>query len=561
MDSAVRCRSFFRVHFRGCVHAFFRLAALLTFGSIDLSAFTPAEQELPLDETEAELFLEEGILDSAVWQVVLPFYRRPLEVPSGELAQLEEAFPELSGLLPMEQSELDRYLPWGDREIGRFFKDYPILAGFKPILQFDHHPARRNGAVSFYMNRSGYDTSANHSARLLITPVRQAGFNGTVDFTSNYARWERRSFLFKPVSWMSLHLGNALLFPDQGMWYGHFPADTSSRTDPKANWLYGETPTWNGLALRCSGTKKRNGFTPGLSSFFHERTSERIVGCEVAGTVKKTISVSLGTSRLSSDTMDAASLYFHGSVHLRSSLLNSEFYCGMEHGRPSRIPFSWSTVYHRDKRFVELRMIRLPARFSAPRSALLRRFVNEMEFDDTIPAAVSLVRITTGQRTGCPVRVRPQAELWFNGTDIDHGTFYLQGDCSGKSLKSTLLLSQEFGSDDGSARWSIIQGRLEWKVIPQLCMATRHRCSFTGSGKVNYRGSIAPAILFFSFNRIEPSITFTAKGKGAPSILAGCRQKATLFERTYTEFIFQRTIVPSSSRSGFRVEGKASFFY
>ncbi|MBN1576260.1 MAG: hypothetical protein JW913_06910 [Chitinispirillaceae bacterium] len=538
------------------------MAVLLAFCSINLSAFTPAERELPLDETEAALLLEEGILDSAIWQVLLPFYRRPLEVPSGELLQLGEAFPDLAGLLPVEQLELDRYLPWGTREITRFFQDYPILTRFKPILQFDHHPAQRTGAVSFYMNRSGNDTSARHSARFLVTPIHQAGFNGTIDFTSDYARWERRSLLFKPATWMSLQLGNALLFPEQGLLYGYFPADTFSRTDLKSNWLYGGTPTWNGCALTCSGAKKGNRFTPELSCFFHERTSERIIGCNVAGTVKKTMSVSLGTSRLSSDGTNAALLYFHGLVKLRTSLFNSEFHCGMEKNHPSRIPFSWRTVVNNDKRTIELQMISLPSRFSAPRSGLLHRFANEMEFDDTLRGAVSLVRITAGQRTDRAVKVRPQVELWFNGTDIDHGVFFLRGDGGWRRLKSTLLLSQEFGVDNGDARRSIIQGRMEWGVIPPLLIiTTRHRCSFTDSGKWNYNGTVAPAIVFFSSNRIEPSITFMAKENGGPSLLIGCRQRTILFDRTYTEFIFQRNIVPPSSRSGLRVEGRASFFY
>ena len=88
-------------------------AVLLILFRIDLFAYSLSERELPIDETEAQLLIEDGELDQALWSRLLPLYRRPLEVPSGELSQLAELFPELAGRLPVEQSVLDRYLPWG----------------------------------------------------------------------------------------------------------------------------------------------------------------------------------------------------------------------------------------------------------------------------------------------------------------------------------------------------------------------------------------------------------------------------------------------------------------
>ena len=536
-------------------------AVLLILFRIDLFAYSLSERELPIDETEAQLLIEDGELDQALWSRLLPLYRRPLEVPSGELSQLAELFPELAGRLPVEQSVLDRYLPWGTKEICRFFLDYPILGRFKPLLQFDHHPARRIGAVSFYMNRSGYDTSSIHAARFLFTPVKRLRFNGTFDFTSDYARWERRSLAFDPVSWLSLRMGNTQLFPDQGLLYGYFPSEESSTSDPATNWLYGGTPGWNGCAVSCSATKKGLLVKPGIHGFIHQRTSERIVGCNITAMGKNHVSGSIGASRLSISNGDPASVYFHGSIMVRLSDFESELFYGINPQAFTGIPFSWRTEFHHENRTLELSLIRLPELFNAPRSALLRRFEQEMDLDDTLHSGVSLIQISSERKSVHPIRIVPEVELWFDEFNIDHGTLSLRSEAGWERLNTALFLSREFGINS-NRRWrNIITGKLEWIVFALFSIATRHRYSFSDAGKYSYRGTIAPVLVLFSSIRLEPSVTFQIKESGTTSLLAGCRQKMTLFDRTFTEFIFERDFTIPSLGNGLRVEGRASFFF
>ncbi len=534
---------------------------LLLLCITELAAYLPSEYELPDDETEAQVFIKDGLLDSTLWLELQPFYRQPLDVPAGELSLLGEVFPDLIGNVPIEQSELERYLPWDDRAINRFFQDYPVMTRFKPILRFEHHQTRRSGNIAFSMNRSGYDTLARHAARCNLSPTKNVSFQGTIDFTSDYARWDRRGCAVNPFTWLSVKAGNIPLFSEQGLVYGYFPSTDNSQNDLTANWLYGGKPNWNGVALTCSGTGKDKGLKPELTCFFHERPTERITGCNLAITRRKVLTVSLGATRCSLYSLNVAPMYVHGSMKVQYPIFASELYCALENKHEVSIPFSWKNSFRYGKRTVEISLIRLPALFSAPRSNLLRRFSNEMDGYDTLLNSISLVRMSTERKNDLPIRLNPKMELWFSGANIDHGTFQLRGEGTWQCVESSILFSQEFRKALHDDHRSIIEGVLDWKVLPSVTARTMHRYCLTRPAVFRYRGSITPSITLRSYCLVEPCVTFMVNSGGSTSILAGCREKTALFDRAFTEFTFEKDCRAPLSGSMLRVEGRASFFF
>ncbi len=523
--------------------------------------YTPSERELPSDETEAPVLLENGELDSVLWARLLPFYQKPLIVPSGELSILEELFPELSDRLPVEQSDLDRYIPWGAKEINRFFEDYPELIAFRPFLQFNYPQYRSTGAFSMYMNRSGFDSSATHAGKLIYNPAEVIKFNCTFDLTSYYARWERRYLEYRPFRRISLRMGNTVPFPDRGLIYGHFPAYDSSKTDALADWLYGGAPSWNGCGLTCRGSDKIFGLAPEITLFSHVRPLENIYGCKLSVTSKKKISGAIGVSRLSVSGMEQRTFYLHGSLLLRMSDLKSEISCGVNTLNFTGIPFWSKTVFNRNGGISEVEMVHLPGHFYGPRSLLFQRFKNEMKLNDTLRSAITFIKLSLRRQSFYRMSIKPVTELWFDALNVSRGRFSLQSEGFWKRLKGCFSISHEFGNDEECRFRNIILGKLEYNISSFFSVTTRYRLSFVNERKFVYSGTVAPVLYIFTVVSILPAFTIQRRENGTTGIFASVRQKMTLFDKTFTEFIFEKNISEQTENKGLRIEGKASFFF
>jgi hypothetical protein len=115
-------------------HAFF--FAAIFFLSVKPGAQIPIQQ-LPLDEEEAYIMLKEGTLDSATWELIGRYYEQPLNVPDGELKDLVNVFPEIGHDVPSTQEQLAPYEPWAEKDVRRFFSDFPEVKNLEPILSFE----------------------------------------------------------------------------------------------------------------------------------------------------------------------------------------------------------------------------------------------------------------------------------------------------------------------------------------------------------------------------------------------------------------------------------------
>ncbi len=521
-----------------------------------LSAYTPCEHDLPENESEAEIFLAEGVLDSSVWTALKPYYRKPLNVPSGEIPVLCEIFPDLAESLP-GKDDLERYIPWDERSCRRFFFDHPELAAFRPVLDFSFRRKPGPGKVSFHMNKSGIDTSAGHAAKFSFQPRKQIAASGTVDFSADYARWERRSIEFDPWPNLSIRAGNAVLLHEPGFFYGHFPDTVSSRSDRSDNWLYGTAHTWNGVSALFALPFKRTGNAASISGFFHRGHTEEVTGGTVSASRRDHVRCSWGASRLKIGQERDGPLYLHSSAKVRFSPWTAELYAGWKRGFGSSIPFLFRSEFRADSQSFEVSLIHLPARFSEPRSRILGRFAAEMDETDTLFQSVSLIRIASRLGPDAFFRLAPQLDFWFQGDRADHATALIRGEAEWWKIESYFSFSRRIGPDLDHYRPAVLETAFILNAAPGVSLSMRHKTLFPGG----YRGTLSPVLRLFSAVRIEPLLTVMADYYGITSTLVGMRETISLFDRTSTELLFEKSIKKNHRENRTRVEGKALFLF
>ena len=525
-------------------------------------AFSPVEQELPVDETEAGGYLETGIIDSVLWHALLPLYRRPLQVPAGEAVQLIDLFPELSDVLPSDFRLLDRYRPWDSSSIARFFMDFPVMRNLRPVLQFDYHPSRYSGNVSFYMSSAGSTGQAVHSSRFAVSPLKSLRMQGTVDFTADFARWERRSFLVKPCGWVSVQAGNFSFRDDPGLLYGRFQDDTISFEDQAGNWLYGAARTWNGLCIDVSGKKIPlfSMFNPALTCFVHARPSESIAGGSLAFVDRKNITVTGGVTAL---TTGGRQVNFHGRVRASNPWLKSELDYGLVPGEKVQIPLMWKTAIRCGSRHAQISLIHLSNGFFFKQSAFLHRFQTEFALDenDTLTSALTLARLAVTDTAANGFSIKPGGELWFENGSIHHGTFRMHSSFRQKVIATALVLTADFPGQVGAGAAGRMEGTFRWSPLSVLALTAYQRCSCSESGYLRYRGRLSPAVIIFSRIHLEPSVSMISESGHGSQWLTGIRQKLVLFDRNCTEFFLEQNLGGKTRRESVRFEGRASFYF
>ena len=239
--------------------------------SLNAAGFGFLPDELPEDERSAVMELEEGTLDSATWELLKPFYTQPLSVPLGELRYLRDIFPDLPEDLSVRDEVLSRYEPWTVATIDVFFKDYPYLIAFKPILSFATEKTPSVAHVAFFSRLSGYSDQFRQSVRFTVTPVKEVRADGTVYFEDNYARWQRRRILLKIPHVGKIQAGNFSFIMNKGLFYGYFPSSGPSGDEVKHNWMYGQSRTGNGFSSETPLGKTWN-----VNSLVHIRETESI---------------------------------------------------------------------------------------------------------------------------------------------------------------------------------------------------------------------------------------------------------------------------------------------
>ena len=264
-------------------------AAVILF-RLSAAALTP---QLPDDEGGLAALLEENAIDTFQYEQLLVYYALPLSVPQGELALLVQAFPDIEGLIP-DNSQIEDYQPFDNRQIQRLFGDFPALAGFEPVLRFNAAAPPLlplSGEIIFGINKSGIDELKGQRVRFRQkSPFIST--EGGVSLSDSGALWNSRRVDLRLGS-VNAQIGNFKQPIPGELAFGVF-SPTGGGASISSNWLYATSNSWNGLSVNMAQIPLLPSFA--ASAFYHIRERERGAGGAVSFRHGKNFTASAGVS-------------------------------------------------------------------------------------------------------------------------------------------------------------------------------------------------------------------------------------------------------------------------
>jgi hypothetical protein len=486
-------------------------------------------QQLPIDENEASIMLKDGGLDSATWKIVQPYYERPLCVPSGELNELVDVVPEIGYAVPDSPRRLAVYEPWTEKDIERFFSDYPALVNLKPILSFETSKERRTVWAEAVIRKNG-ENDPLQQADFFLSPCLAMSIRGKVDVADSWARWQKRSVaMIAPVAG-TFTIGNFNLNADHGLFYGYFP-NTKQDSIGSDDWRFAASPTWNGILLEGSAGARIH-----ESVFIHCRPSETAYGIKTVAEVSDRISVTSAVSRLRvSETVALKSTdlcYAEAGVAFKSKHWNSGAVVGAAPGRALATPVFAYIGKSELRATLDASYAWLPAAIPAPCSALRREILKKIHEPDSAAVDAQRVRLVCGLPMG-PVQ-----------SSCGVAYYYAPGAAAAESFaeacgKTWLDFTLHYAYDPclsglGGDRHSI-SATLERQV------STIVRCGLNGRGSWNsgcFKSAFLRSTLCFNPGRpleTAPFLSLYSGSGGSCATSLGIMQTLRLFEKTFGE--------------------------
>ena len=336
--------------------------------------------------------LAEGSLDSLLWEMIRPFYIHPLSVSQGELRVLMELFPDLPGNLPVKADALKTYEPWNEEKIALFFKKYPSLLPFSPLLSFNLAHATSIGTTGFVLHKSGNSGASSQYMHFSLNPWEKISFQARADLSDAVARWQRRCLSANPTQWCEIKVGNFDGYSDQGILFGYFLSGMSNSTQLQENWLYGNAAAWNGIAISLHPKK----ISSSSRVIFHYGKNETIYGVDAAFNIAKAIRYQLGISHLYIPSTADHYYYCHNGLQLKWKHFSTEMHTALDFENPDRIPVVLKSSITYDVNRFQIKCISLPSGYDAPRSKLLHHVIADQ--GDTLLNHNLVVSLQTAHR-------------------------------------------------------------------------------------------------------------------------------------------------------------------
>lgn len=312
-------------------------------------------------------------LDSALWEIVEPFYHQPISVPYGESAILMQLFPELEVDLPVSEQELSKYIPWGKGNIAQFFKDWPELLYFKPILDFSMNVPVKSGRICVSVDRNGVSGESAQRMQFSLEPLSCFSLDGRFSFTESYARWKNRILRITPGKWCSFMAGNVTPHADRhGLVSGAFAGRKKNENTVKDNWLYGDKRGWNTIVMNFSTEKlmKKVTFEP----FLHKRELETVAGIAADILLNETIESEFDFIGMDVKEIEDTLLYGVSSTKFKFSTMEAEITLAASVKAQPAVPVRFGLNYSREMDKLKVEMVYLPEGFIGPRSNVLEDF-------------------------------------------------------------------------------------------------------------------------------------------------------------------------------------------
>ncbi len=322
-------------------------------------------------------------IDSSLWEIIEPFYQQPISVPYGESGILMQLFPELGLNIPVSEESLARYSPWDQKMITQFFKDYPELVFYKPILDFSMHVPVKSGRVCVSVDRNGSTERTSQRLQFSLEPVKWLTADGRAEFTDYYARWKNRKFTILPQKWLSVTIGNNAPMADKHrMVSGRFGNRNPEINDIADNWLYGEKRGWNTIMMNVSSENVLDGLV--VQPFLHKRLSESVAGISSAISINKYMESEFDL--IGMDFKEVADTLFYGvlSTRINCSGWKTELTVATSLKHTPTVPVRLDLDYIRETDEFMFECIYFPEGFSGVGSRALVDLAGENDIPDQL---------------------------------------------------------------------------------------------------------------------------------------------------------------------------------
>jgi len=340
--------------------------------------------ELPTDERDLIILLEEQLIDTLQYEQLLVYYALPVSVPQGELSLLAELFPFLNDIIP-DTEQLETYHPFDNRQIQKFFNDFPFLAGFEPILRFNisHSSRSSNGEIVFGINKSKIDELKGQRVRFRQKSALISTEGSIVLGDSGAMFRSRRAVLC--AGKVNMELGNFKQPIPGELFFGNFSPLTNENESVEANWLYGAVRGFNGAAVQTE--RFADGMFSG-SAFYHHRPKEQGAGAgldiyasrgfriHTAFTVFQIDSVNLSIEDSVSHSVHTAHLY----AEYKNKVWRAVFETGfpLENGDFIIPPVSFRLNYRIKNSSAQYHLLSYPSKLNAPLSRIRKQIHSEI---------------------------------------------------------------------------------------------------------------------------------------------------------------------------------------
>lgn len=493
--------------------------------------FTLGVSMLPKDEYEASVMMREGLLDSLDWERIRQFYVQPLNVPSGDLRYLRELTELWVEDIPVIPAEIAPYEPWAEKDIKRFFSDYPQLLAFEPILSFATERSEHGSSASLSVH-TDQTQQPNALSRFESGIDPRYSISGSIYNEDSTLLWRTRRIRVAVPGIGSVEGGNFTTADDRGLFFGYFPDDKAVKTSA-SNWMYGGTRTWNGVrATADCGDRIR------VSGFFHQRRTEVAQSLECSADVGTLTEIMAGISRVSQTSSVPApesTLYVNGGIQGRLAKFDVSVHSGIDIAHPQAIPMSAQVGRKTAEGSVKFLVARIPGSLRLPLSSiayLCRRDLDTVGQNGTFPD-VTLLECRTSLCTWAGSETSMEVISAFHGHGAEilatarvQGSlpvdYHLEYSCRALTDKSQTIHSVNFA----------VQGAV--RKGSSLGLSCRYYCRDNGFQSVFVRTPLDIAIL--SGITVSPFLTYFSNTEREHAAGAGLKQTLHCFDKTWCEW-------------------------
>jgi hypothetical protein len=322
-------------------------------------------------------------IDSSLWEIIEPFYQQPISIPYGESGILMQLFPELNLDIPVREDQLSRYSPWDKTKIAQFFRDYPELIFFRPMLDFSMNVPVKSGRICVSVDQNGSNGRTSQRMQFSFEPVPWVSADGRADFTDYTARWKNRTLTISPMKWWSVIAGNVAPMADKHcIVSGRFGKRNPEINEIAQNWFYGEKRGWNALMLTISSDRILNGLR--VQPFFHKRLTETVAGISSEVSLNQYITGEFDLVGMDMEDLADTLLYGIFSTRVNYSGWRSELTLATSVTRSPTVPIRLDLGYCRELDEFNLECIYFPEGFRGPGSRALEDFIGADSFPDKL---------------------------------------------------------------------------------------------------------------------------------------------------------------------------------